>query len=320
VHSPARTDSGLEAQVVTLRRAHPAWGGRKISRRLQDLGYIDVPAPSTVTSILHRHHLISEQASAQATPWQRFEHPEPNMLWQIDFKGYFETLAGRCHPLTVLDDCSRYNLVFTACARTNVNTVRPALTTALRRYGLPLRINADNRAPWGSSREPEHGITQLTVWLIRRGICISHSAPVHPQTNGKDERFHRSFKAEVLNGRSFNDLDHAQGAFDRWRQIYNHERPHETLQLATPITRYRPNPRAFPETLPSIEYAPNDIVTTVDWNGWVRLMGRPLKVSTALHRLPIAFRADQATDGTFDVYFCNQRFMRIDLRDFEKPV
>ncbi|NUY36145.1 helix-turn-helix domain containing protein, partial [Paraburkholderia sp. JPY303] len=72
LQSPARTTPSVEQQVVELRQAHPAWGGRKISRRLRDQGHMDVPAPSTVTGILHRHGLIEDAASAAATPWQRF--------------------------------------------------------------------------------------------------------------------------------------------------------------------------------------------------------------------------------------------------------
>lgn len=314
LHSPLRTAAELEAAVIALRKQHPAWGGRKISKRLQTLGHANAPAPSTITGILHRHGLISEQASAQATPWHRFEHPEPNMLWQIDFKGYFATPAGLCYPLTVLDDHSRFNLVLAACARTGAKSVQPALTAAFRRYGLPMRINGDNGASWGSPREREHGITRLTVWLIRLGIRISHSAPAHPQTNGKDERFHRSLKAEVLNGRSFSDLDHAQRAFDHWREVYNQERPHDALGLATPIERYRPSPKAFPEQLPSIEYGPDDIVTNVGWNGEVRFKGKRIKAPNALFRLPIAFRPDPNEDGAYDVYFCHKCFMRFSLR------
>jgi transposase InsO family protein len=209
-----RTADELEAEVVALRKQHPAWGGRKLSKRLKNLGHADAPAPSTVTDILHRHGLINAGASAHATAWKRFEHAQPNSLWQIDFKGYFPTPAGLCHPLTVIDDHSRYNVILAACARTDSKSITPILTAAFRRYGLPVRINGDNGAPWGSSREREHGLTPLTVWLTRLGIRVSHSAPAHPQTNGKDERFHRSLKAEVLNGRSFNDLAQAQHAFD----------------------------------------------------------------------------------------------------------
>lgn len=315
--NPLRTNETIEQQVVQLRRQHPAWGGRKLHRRLQDMGMLNVPAPSTITDILHRHGLICPRASEQAQPWQRFEHSQPNALWQIDFKGYFETLAERCHPLTVLDDHSRYNLVLAACARTDAQTVRSHLTEAFHRYGLPGRINADNGAPWGSTKDPSHGITDLTVWLIRLGIRVSHSRVGHPQTNGKDERFHRTLKAELLRGPAFADLQQAAHAFELWRQVYNQQRPHEALGMSTPITRYRPSPVTFTEVLPPIEYQQADQVRQVVSNGWFRFQGRAIKVSKALRGLPIALRPRQREDGCFDVYFCHQRIMKLDLRQTE---
>lgn len=308
--SPGQTPEAVEAAAIAIRTAHPTWGGRKISRRLADLGQRSV-APSTVTGILRRHQLLRDRSEV-SHPWQRFEHAEPNQLWQIDFKGYFATPAGLCHPLTLLDDHSRFNLVLQACAKTDAGTVRPLLSAVFRRYGMPVRMNADNGAPWGSPREHGHGLSRLSVWLIQLGIRLSHSRPGHPQTNGKEERFHRTLKAEVLNGRSFADLPAAQHAFDQWRTIYNCERPHDALGLAVPASRYQPSPKGFPEILPAIEYGPDDKVCRVRWNGEVRFGRRKLKVSNALQGLPVAFRAMPA-DGVFDVYFCHHRFMRLDL-------
>jgi transposase-like protein len=109
--SPARTAALLEEQVVALRHEHPAWGGRKLRRRLQDLGQTELPATSTITGILHRHGLIAPEQSRAATPFQRFERAAPNQLWQVDFKGHFPLRQGRCHPLCALDDHSRYNVL-----------------------------------------------------------------------------------------------------------------------------------------------------------------------------------------------------------------
>jgi transposase InsO family protein len=314
--SPLRTPAAMERTLLELRRDHPAWGGRKLARRLAELGHQNVPSAATVTAILHRHGLITPAASAAAQHWQRFEHSEPNALWQIDFKGYFETAGGKCHPLTVLDDHSRFSLALQACARPDTPSVREHLRAVFERYGLPLRINADNGGPWGSPRQAEHGLSELSVWLIRQGIHVSHSAPYHPQTNGKIERFHRSLKAEVLAGRSFADLAQAQSAFEHWRDIYNCERPHQALGLRTPIERYCSSPRAYAAQLPTIEYSPDDAVQVVGWNGAVTFRGVKLRVSTALHRLPIAFRADPSADGCFDAFFCHHRFMRLDMKAF----
>lgn len=312
--SPARTPASVEQVIIDLRTQHPSWGGRKIARRLLELGYAQVPPPSTITTILHRHGLITAQASLAAQHWQRFEHETPNALWQIDFKGDFDTASARCYPLTLLDDHSRFNLVLQACPSVAASTVQPHLARVFERYGLPVRLNADNGAPWGSPRLAGHGLSELSVWLIRLGIRISHSAPYHPQTNGKIERFHRSLKTEVLAGRSFIDLRQAQRAFEHWRGVYNHERPHDSLGLDTPAKHYRPSPRRYLQTLPAIEYPSGDTVVGVKWNGEVNFQGRKLKVSNALLKLPVAFRADPLHDGCYDVFFCHHRFMRVDLR------
>lgn len=311
--SPCLTPIGLESLVVELRLSHPYWGGRKLSRRLQDLGYPAL-APSTVTNILHRHGLIDPLASQAATPWKRFEHAAPNDLWQMDFKGHFQTTEGPCHPLTVLDDHSRFNLGLHACACQRHDTVQDNLIQIFERYGLPVRINTDNGAPWGAPSQPGQ-LTELAIWLIRLGIRLSFSRPYHPQTNGKDERFHRSLKAEVLNGRSFHSLRQAQDAFDRWREIYNHQRPHEALGMATPATRYRVSPWAYPSQLSAVEYGPDDTVVTAKALGMIRFGGRSYKLSSSLRGQQVAIRPDSDTDGVYGVYFLHHRLMQIDLRE-----
>lgn len=315
-HSPRRTDDALEQAVLGLRAKHPAWGGRKLARRLSDLGREEVPAPSTVTEILRRHDRLGlPNGEGTQCRYHRFEHEAPNQLWQIDFKSPVQTPRGTCYPLTVLDDHSRYNIILQACRKPGMKDVQPALIDAFQRYGLPIRINGDNGAPWGSPREHTHGLSKLSVWLIRLGIRISHSRPYHPQTNGKDERFHRSLDREVLDIMGFADRQHLQIELDRWRQCYNHERPHEALALEVPATRYQPSPRAYPETLPPIEYGPDDMVVPVTWNGEYRAFGRRHKAPNALMGLQIALRpASQNKDGVYDLFFCHHRFGKLDLR------
>lgn len=308
--SPTQTPAALEEAVIALRRRHPTWGGRKLARRLQALGHDAVPAPSTITAMLHRHHLLTPTESAKHQAFVRFEHATPNALWQMDFKGWFQLPRGRCHPLTVLDDHSRFNLLLRACADQQGTTVQAALTAVFRRYGLPVRMTMDNGAPWGS--DAAHVLTPLTLWLMRLGIAVSHSRPYHPQTQGKDERFHRTLECELLQYRVFRDLTHVQWHFDRFRELYNLERPHEALGLEVPGRRYQPSVRAFPEPLPPIEYAPGDVVRKVD-HGTVSYRGHVLRVPKALHGYPVAIRAT-CGDGTLAIYFCQSQVAAIDLR------
>lgn len=310
--SPRRTPGPMETAVLNLRDQHPAWGGRKLSARLQALGYADVPSPSTITAILRRHNRLNPQDSAPHQAWQRFEHPSPNDLWQMDFKGHVAMRQGRCHPLTVLDDHSRYSLCLRACPNEQTETVQSALTDTFRRYGLPWRMTMDNGSPWGD--DGVNPYTSLTVWLMHLGIKVSHSRPYHPQTQGKDERFHRTLKAELLAYETFADQPSAQKRFDAWRSVYNMERPHQALGLLPPISRYQPSTRPFPETLPSIEYSPDDQVRKVQDKGEFSFLGRTFKVSKAFKGYPVGLRPVNQ-DGCFAVYFCQQNIALINLNE-----
>jgi transposase InsO family protein len=310
--SPTRTSAEIEERVVELRRKHPCWGGRKLERRLVELGVEGVPRASTITAILHRHDLIDEGEAAKHRAFRRFEHAAPNDLWQMDYKGHFPTGAGRCHPLTVLDDHSRFALVIAACADERGTTVQAILITVFRRYGLPDRMLTDNGSPWGDAGDSPW--TKLGAWLLRLGVGIAHGRPYHPQTQGKDERFHRSLKAEVIGQRPWRTLEDCQDAFDGWRHVYNVERPHEALGLATPATRYRASRRSFPETLPPIDYGPGAIVRKVHEKGVVFFAGRPWLVGKAFHGQLVVLRATHL-DGHYDVFFCQQNIARIDLHE-----
>ena len=308
-HSPAQCETGTEAAVVALRRKHPAWGGRKIAKVLERDGG-EAPAPSTVTGILRRNGVELGRHGGGAKPFIRFEHEAPNELWQMDFKGHVAMRQGRLHPLTVLDDHSRFSIVLGACGDERGGTVKSHLVQAFRRYGLPARLAVDNGAPWGDCGHNPY--TLLTVWLIEAGIAVSHSRPYHPQTLGKDERFHRSLKAEALSGAPFADLAEAQQGLDRWRDVYNRERPHEALAMATPLERYRASQRSYGETVAPFDYAPGDIVRRVQQKGETAVLGRTAKLPQAFHGKQVAFRPTQ-TDGVYEAYFRHQKIQTLDL-------
>lgn len=311
--SPGRTAVAMETVVLSVRDAHPTWGGRKIRRRLQDLGHEEVPSASTITEVLRRHDRIDPAASAAREQPQRFERAAANELWQMDFKGHFPLANGRCHPLTVLDDHSRYALGLRACGDETDVTVTTELTAIFRCYGLPQRMLMDNGSPWGSAHA-EHRYTRFELWLLELGVAVSHGRPYHPQTQGKDERFHRTLAAEAIGRRSFADLAACQRRFDQWRQVYNMERPHDALDLATPMARYCPSPRCFPETLEPFDYGPGAILRRVDDTGWLSFRGQPLKLGRAFIHRQVALRP-ALPDGCFDVFFCGHKVATFDLRE-----
>jgi transposase InsO family protein len=313
--SPRRTSEVMEQEILALRREHP-WGGRKIARRLHDLGHEHVPAASTITAVLRRHDaLLRADGTAQPPPARRrFERATPNDLWQMDFKGDVNLERGCCHPLSVLDDHSRFLLGLFACANQSGETVRGHLTGLFRRYGLPAAILCDNGSPWGAS-DPE-AFTELEVWLLRLSVRMHHGRPYHPQTQGKDERLHRTLVVECLQGRRLADLAACQPLFEDFRATYNTIRPHEALDMAVPLSRYRASAVAFPEQLPLPDYHDSDLVRRVRQDGAVSLQGRRVKLSQAFRGLDVAFRP-AAIDGVYTVWFMRFAIAEADLRHDE---
>jgi len=310
--SPGRSDSRIEQRVLEVREVHPAWGARKIAHCLDQSG-VTVPAVSTVHAILKRHDQIGGPNGAARRSYQRFEREAPNLLWQMDFKGWVPLRgAVRCHPLTILDDHSRFALCLAACANEQGTTVQRELTATFRHYGLPDAVFVDNGSPWGDASGARW--TALGVWLLKLGIDVIHSRPFHPQSRGKSERFHRTLKAEVFAFERFRDLDEAQRAFDRWRLIYNFERPHEALDLEVPANRYRPSTRAMPDHLPVAEYDEHDIVRTVSTTkSYISFRGRPWNVPQAFRGERVAIRP-RGADGCYGIFFGAREIAAIDLR------
>ncbi|MCL2101712.1 MAG: DDE-type integrase/transposase/recombinase, partial [Fibromonadales bacterium] len=196
LNSPSKTCPAIESVIAQARQQHPSWGGRKLKAYLERKGESGIPSAKTVTAILHRNGLISEEASLAATPFKRFERSAPNDLWQTDFKGHFAMENGiRCHPLTVTDDSSRFSLCISAKDSERFPGVRDSFISLFRERGLPKAVLCDNGPPWGTTGG--FGYTRFEVFLMDRGVLPIHGRPWHPQTQGKGERFHRTLKSEL---------------------------------------------------------------------------------------------------------------------------
>jgi transposase InsO family protein len=367
---PRQTLGAVEDAVIAVRKAHPAWAGRKISSSLQaaltdpealqelkrevgpsvdalvaGIGCIeraeDVPAPSTIGSILKRRGYIDEEEATRHKPFLRFEYAAPNELWQMDFKGSFAFPSGkRCYPLGVLDDHSRYSLVLQACADQRAVTVKEHLTQCFREYGLPERMLMDNGPPWCNPRPgnvAKRAYTRLSVWLMHLGIVVLHGRPWHPQTQGKEERFHRTLRAEVLEkhfvyhnfqvktgtrgqgitAATLEDCAAVQALFDPWRKLYNQVRPHEALGLKPPASRFQKSSRPFPEELPIVEYdtQPADQLARVNANGDIHLNGRTVHIGDAFYQRTLLLRPIEQQPDNWQIYFSKQRLGSLSLND-----
>ncbi len=305
---PHRSGPEVERAVLQARAAHPAWGGRKLRWLLEHQGQVPLPSASTITAILHRYQLLPPPESSPPHALQRFQMEQPNQLWQMDFKGRLALQdGGHCHPLTVLDDHSRFLVGLQACRTERGRETRAQLTEVFECYGLPERMLMDNGSVWQGYH------SDLTFWLIRLGVQVWHGRPRHPQTQGKDERLHRTLQVELLQQVPFFDLRDCQDRFNQWREEYNQERPHEALGMDPPAQHYQPSLRTFTGRFPPIEYQPGDILRRTDLHGRIQFQARRFHVGKAFRLSTVAIRPTER-DGLFHVFFFKQPIARIDLR------
>ena len=309
---PNQTDFAMEAQILQLKYAHPSWGAKKLRgyllRKRNDMHW---PVVSTFGEILRRQGLSAPQAKRLKTPvyTKPFEKVEKaNQVWCADFKGWFRTANGeRIDPLTVSDAHSRYLLRCQSVEKTNTEQVQAIFAAMFREYGLPYAMRTDNGAPFASRAIA--GISRLSVYLMKLGIVPERIKPGHPEQNGRHERMHRTLKAETAKPPAANRRAQ-QRAFDRFRQEYNQERPHEALQQQTPASRYQSSPRPYPDRVPEPEYGSHMKPKRVYPDGTFFWKGTQIFISKSLGRETIAM--EQIDDRYWEVHFAIFPLARFD--------
>ncbi len=274
--SPLRSAEEIVDRVVSLRLAYD-WGARKLQVLLRDAG-VKV-SESTINRILKRQGLQREpEVTGQATT--RFERQTPNELWQMDFKGLSQAVVGRCCPLSIIDDHSRYAVGLYALGDQLGVSVHQSLVQTFERYGVPQSVLIDHGVPWYSPNG--HGLTWLGVALIKQGVRLRFSGLRHPQTQGKVERFHRTL-GDRLRHRGYPSLlADWQQTFDDFAKEYNHVRPHESLDMAVPASRYQPSSRQYQPQPPAWDYPAGAIVRRLNVRGLLSWKSRYYFVSEAL--------------------------------------
>ena len=228
----------IEKLIVQLKRERPSWGAPKIREKLRRrYREVQTPAISTVHAVLFRHGLVNHgrkrRYKAQGTALSR--PLAPNDLWCADYKGEF-MLADRryCYPLTISDFASRYLITCEALSTTQEVYAFTVFERVFKEFGLPKAIRTDNGVPFASPNAL-FGLSKLSVWWLRLGLQIERIKPGHPEQNGRHERMHLTLKQEATKPAAPNFLQQ-QARFDDFIHCYNHERPHQALNMKTRLS------------------------------------------------------------------------------------
>lgn len=301
---PSKTAKETEQLILAVRASNPSWGGRTIKAVLEAAGFDGIPSAKTCGNILKRCGCIDPLESKKHMPYQRFERDLCNQLWQTDFKGDF--LLGdetRCYPLTAIDDHSRYCLRIEP--KSSATGVIESFILIFQEFGLPDAILSDNGPQFSGFRG---GYTQFERFLMDLDITPIHGRIMHPQTQGKIERFHRTLKTEALRTIPENQAA-AEVQLNDWRWLYNEVRPHSALGMKTPASVYQSSSRSYFEPKP-FEYDQGAKLIKVNNWGYLRYGPIQIYLSETMRDTRLEIRPDD--NDTFLVIYRNYKIARID--------
>ena len=270
----------IEKLIVQLKKDFPSWGAPKIRERIKRLhSEITLPAISTVHAVLDRNGLVNKgrrtRHHAQGTSLS--QPSAPNDLWCADYKGEFMLADKRyCYPLTVTDSASRYLLCCDALESTREDYAFTVFERVFKDFGLPRAIRTDNGIPF-ASRTAFFGLSKLSVWWLRLGIHLERIKPGRPQQNGRHERMHLTLKKEATKPAAKNFLQQ-QAKFDEFIERYNHQRPHQALNMKYPGELFTPSTRPY-KGIGELEYPFHDRTITVTCCGRICIGKRKINLS-----------------------------------------
>lgn len=301
---PSKTADNIEQEIIQLRLQHPSWGGKTIRAALEVAGVEGLPSDKTCCNILKRNGLVDPAESAKHKAYQRFEKEHCNEMWQTDFKGDFLLGNGiRCYPLTILDDHSRFSIRIDP--KDTASGVKDSFILAFREYGLPNSVLSDNGAQFAG---PHKGISIFERFLMDLDIQPIHGRPIHPQTQGKIERFHRTLKQEALRVTPSN-MAEAKERLENWRWLYNEVRPHHALGMKTPASIYTSSTRPYYDPKPYVYEEGTKLIKVNNW-GYLRFGSVQLFLSEAMADTKVEIRF--AEDDTFSVIYRNYKIASVD--------
>jgi putative transposase len=316
--APQRQAAAIQEDIIerilAMKARWPLWGAPKLHfKLLQQVGEEACPSESSVSNVLHRHGLT------RAPKRRRMAHPstvpaygqQPNDVWCADFKGWWWLRNGvKCTPLTITDASSRFLIRCHALGEaTDTAVVRAVFTAAFREHGLPAAMRTDNGPPFASNGLQR--LSRLSVWWLKLGIHLERIEPGHPEQNGRHERMHRTLKEHM--GEAKGSLKAQQQELARFREHYNHERPHEALDFAVPAARYAASTREWSERpLGAMEYPEDWVVRKVRKSGQMKWGGQDVRVSDALAGEHVGLRPE--SDGVWTVCFGDYELGRFDER------
>lgn len=313
-HHPNETVYEVKEKIIALKYRYPKWGPRKIRDWLllnESEGHW--PVISTIGEILKRHSLVKPRKYRRHVPPHSapfLECNKPNAVWSADFKGQFKVGGRYCYPLTITDNYSRFLLLCDGYNRPTFDDTIKGFRKAFIAHGLPEAIKTDNGSPFAGTGIG--GLSRLSIWWLKLGIMPERIKAGCPEQNGRHERMHRTLK-ECTALPAEENFKAQQEKFDKFRNEYNHERPHEGLEGKRPGDVYQRSQRELPNKLKEIYYPEQMDIRKVRSNGEIKCFGKKYYLSELLVGEPVGL--EMIDEDRAILHFAKLKIGIIDARE-----
>ena len=225
----------LEKRIIAHRTKNPEHGVRRIRDELRSKEGLTVSAEKVRQTVnaagVGNPPPVPHKRPAQV---RRFERPVPNAMWQTDIFTFNLKRMYKVYLIGIIDDHSRYLVGWGLYRQQTADAVMEVVKGAIGQWGAPREILSDNGRQFVAWR----GKTRFQKTLKQQGIQHVRSAPHHPMTLGKIERFWQTIWREFLEEAVFASFADACQRLDHWVGYYNHQRPHQGIDGACPADRF----------------------------------------------------------------------------------
>jgi putative transposase len=305
--------------AIELKLKHRTWGPKKILAALDRIyPNKEWPSPTRLYEIFKDHHLVTKRRFKNRVPatGPLGAMSNPNDVWATDLKGWFLTGDGqKFEPLTITDCASRFLIKCVYLPIHSVEYVWPIFEEAFHEYGLPLRVRSDNGPPFGTTGAGR--LSRLSINLIKCGVVPEWIRPGHPEENGIHERFHLTLHQDIATPPK-ETLELQIQEMEQFCDVYNFERPHETLEMKVPGDCYQISPRRWDGKLRTPEYANNEIkMRKVSSRGCISVLDKNLFIGDVLIGEHVGL--EEKDNGVYNVYYGPIFLGSISNGVFEKP-
>ena len=319
---PHQMPAAVEARLCELRRHHPGWGQRRLAHELARGGIDPPPGLTSIYRALVRNGLIEPKARRRRkADYRRWERARPMELWQMDIMGGIWLTDGReLKAVTGIDDHSRFCVAAGLVERANASAVCRVFRAALDRHGNPEELLTDNGKVFTGRLGPHPAEVLFDRICREHGITHRLTGIRAPTTTGKIERFHKTLRTELLTGRRFDSLHHAQQVLDAWVADYNLRRPHQAIAMVVPARRFQPDAAVPSPTIqPSqpVIMSPTEITRRVSASGLIGVCYQQVSAGRHLAGQVVTVRLHPTV---LQVFFAGQLIRTVPRRSTKEVV